>query len=645
MPSKPNGPIRRSQLIAPFGPGAMITVPGGTSLVVAASDMWFQDASSSGRRIDHNEFRIHEWRLQRRLGVSHFRLPPDYREPGWLGSEVPNARITIPAFRFPMWHFCPSCKLLALRPTFERGSGGRVNCPECEAKKGTRYMFQVPFIAMCQNGHLQDFPWREWVHRSISPDCTGPLRLEATGAATLAGQRVSCDMCHASRTLAGITAANPQGTSTTLSSTLAEGVPFHCMGRKPWLGSDESEPCTLPIRGSLRSASNVYFAHVRSSIYLPRASDDGLQSLLDLLDSYPLSTLVKMLSDLGADDSRVRELLRSQHGVRLREFTDAQITKAYQIATASGPEDTLAPLGPGEEIPTVDDNEETDFRRAEFRSLRQPSEGENLTVRLEDPVSYDKEIHKYFARITLIDRLRETRALVGFTRVFPETGQDRQTIGRLIWKKQHENEDESWLPAYNVFGEGIFLEFDGTRLEQWETRPEVSERILRLIRRFTEAQQKRRIRHTTVGPRFVLLHTFAHLLMNRLTFECGYSSAALRERLYVSDNPEASMAGVLIYTADGDSEGTLGGLVRMGTPGNLEPAIRRALEDAQWCSADPVCMEIGRNQGQGPDSCNLAACHNCALVPETACEEFNRFLDRGVVVGDMQNSGLGYFSS
>jgi hypothetical protein len=103
------------------------------------------------------------------------------------------------------------------------------------------------------------------------------------------------------------------------------------------------------------------------------------------------------------------------------------------------------------------------------------------------------------------------------------------------------------------------------------------------------------------------------------------------------------MAGVLIYTAAGDAEGTMGGLVRMGKPGYLEPTLRAALRDATWCSADPVCMELGTRAGQGPDSCNVAACHNCALVPETACEEFNRFLDRGVVIGTLEETSIAFF--
>jgi hypothetical protein len=161
--------------------------------------------------------------------------------------------------------------------------------------------------------------------------------------------------------------------------------------------------------------------------------------------------------------------------------------------------------------------------------------------------------------------------------------------------------------------------------------------------RYEELQKSRRLSDQEISPRFVLLHTFAHLLMNRLTFECGYSSAALRERLYVSADPNGPMGGVLIYTADGDAEGTMGGLVRMGKRGYIEPVIRRALKDATWCSVDPVCIEIGGMGGQGPDSCNLAACHNCALVPETACENFNRFLDRVVVIGDIERPDIGYF--
>ena len=66
-----------------------------------------------------------------------------------------------------------------------------------------------------------------------------------------------------------------------------------------------------------------------------------------------------------------------------------------------------------------------------------------------------------------------------------------------------------------------------------------------------------------------------------------------------------------------------------------------AIKNAEWCSSDPVCIQ---SKGQGPDSLNLAACHNCALLPETCCETGNRLLDRGVVVGTLDNKQLGFFS-
>jgi hypothetical protein len=127
-----------------------------------------------------------------------------------------------------------------------------------------------------------------------------------------------------------------------------------------------------------------------------------------------------------------------------------------------------------------------------------------------------------------------------------------------------------------------------------------------------------------------------------LSFECGYGSSAIRERIYCNtEDAKNSMNGVLIYTASGDSEGSMGGLVRQGIPGNLEDIVSAALNSAEWCSSDPVCMQ---SHGQGPDSCNLAACHSCALLPETCCEEGNRLLDRALLIGTLNQRNLGYFS-
>ena len=194
-----------------------------------------------------------------------------------------GVRLTQPFLRFPRWHFCPSCNRLDERPLTERG---RIWCRACEQIGRRRPLFQVPFVAMCDRGHIQDFPWREWVHRSESTSCQKDIRLIATGGASLAAQRVVCE-CNATRTLASITEADLEG-FTFLSKTLLQGEeagacpPYLCRGMRPWLGEDEPSECDRHLRGSLRSASNLYFAAVSSSIYLPRSIDSVASSLVSL---------------------------------------------------------------------------------------------------------------------------------------------------------------------------------------------------------------------------------------------------------------------------------------------------------------------------------------------------------------------------
>jgi hypothetical protein len=137
----------------------------------------------------------------------------------------------------------------------------------------------------------------------------------------------------------------------------------------------------------------------------------------------------------------------------------------------------------------------------------------------------------------------------------------------------------------------------------------------------------------------VLLHSFAHLLIRQLAYDSGYDSSSISERIYAS-NGSNGMAGILLYTASGDSEGTLGGLVRQGRPEYLPSTINAALENGRYCSSDPLCIE---STGQGLNSLNLAACHACSLLPETSCEMSNMLLDRALIIGHPENLQLAYF--
>jgi hypothetical protein len=205
---------------------------------------------------------------------------------------------------------------------------------------------------------------------------------------------------------------------------------------------------------------------------------------------------------------------------------------------------------------------------------------------------------------------------------------------------------DKWLPAVEVFGEGLYLELKESAICGWQEsnsdwlESRIDEAFMTRL-----AGQARTLPPLTAvrrnwASRYLLVHSFSHLLINQLVFECGYSTASLRERLYISADSRAPMAGILIYTAAGDSEGTLGGLVRLGRPDRFSPVIRRAISRASWCSADPICSEnLG---GQGSQRTNLAACHACTLLPETSCETINHGLDRSMIVGtpDMRECGF-----
>jgi hypothetical protein len=146
-----------------------------------------------------------------------------------------------------------------------------------------------------------------------------------------------------------------------------------------------------------------------------------------------------------------------------------------------------------------------------------------------------------------------------------------------------------------------------------------------------------------ITPRLLLIHSFAHAMIRQLSIDCGYSSSSLRERLYVAegDDNSSAMNGVLIYTGSPDSEGSLGGLVRLADAALITDAVTRAVRNSRWCGSDPVCIET--DPAQPGERISGAACHCCLLVPETACEKYNRELDRSMMVGDAARRWKGFF--
>ncbi len=606
--------IRRSQAITPFGIGAIVDFPG-QSLMAAGLDVW----------PDKPECPIYDERLARRLGVQYFRSPPPGRREGIQGAELPFVR-------FPLWHFCPRCRSLQKTTWNEpfaprcaspigvrfKPEPGRRQPPPCSQLPENRRWRMVPvrFVVACANGHIDDFPWIEWAHTRPGQSldeaeiCDEPmLRLNYTGKAGLMGLLVKCENEHCeakARSLMG--SAGPHS---------LKG--WNCTGNRPWLGPHGKQECSGEAHPRMlqRGATNLYFPKVASSILIPPFSDP-LRKIVD--DNLRWRFLTSGVQEDGSlDESRLR-YFAEEHLLDFDRLREAVMHK-------------LSGAGTSDRIET-----EEEFRYSEYRALLGPSgetEAEFVTVK-QNLSDYDGMVRKYLDKIVLVEKLGETRALTGFSRINPPPYRefDRHDQMQLSLQAQ------PWLPAIRVYGEGIFLTLKEPEVDQWTTS-EVAERYNDIIANHRRIYEQLGRTPRTLPAKFFLLHTLAHMLIRRLSFECGYGSSSVRERIYCWDEPGKEMTGILIYTAAGDCEGTMGGLVQQGKPGRFESLLLGAIHDSIWCSSDPLCIE---SRGQGIDSLNRAACHACALLPETSCEEGNRFLDRVALIGKAERVSLGFFA-
>ncbi len=624
MPAKK--PIRRSQLISPWGVGQMINFPKDESLMVLGLDMWEEKFRTIS---ELDEFKVPEERLAKRLGVKEFRLPPDFRD---LGQGVTNPSLKIPFIRFPRWHYCTRCGQMekvsiydSQKPTcsglsFDSGRSCK-DLPQRQRQK----LIPVRFIAICpKHGHIEDFPFMEWVHNGETPEGFHNLRLRAgRSSGALTGIVITCS-CGANKTMGGAFNEN---------ALIKIGVT--CSGGRPWLGEEKdrgnAKHCGEELRVVQKGASNVYFSQVRSSIYLPQWEASVDRKIIEVLEKN-WNWLTSGLVDGKFDRMRFELVAEQKFNPEKQEFYTDKLLEAATIRIS------------GADSSNTDDSEEK-YRKMEYDAILSESGGENqdFFVSKNQANSYDDSetggaISTGLTSIGLLHKLRETRAFVGFSRWLPDDGKsidakkDFIKLGKSI----------TWLPAMVVRGEGVFFEFNEKRLKEWGTKKEVIARAKFLSDNYNRPREAKGQKRREIKPEFVLIHTFAHLVINQFSYECGYGSSALRERIYCNlEFPNEVMNGVLIYTASGDSEGSLGGLVRQGKPGNLESIVYNAIENARGCSSDPICID---SHGQGPNSCNLAACHNCALLPETCCEESNMLLDRSMLIGELDYPSIGYFN-
>ena len=532
---------------------------------------------------------------------------------------------------------------------------------------------QTNLILICPNGHLSDIPWANYLrwktekylrlrpdedkgenllsNEMVGPCCSNPKlkwtesKTKSEGYGSIYIECNSCGLGSSSEkdkpkiNLEGINSLEP-----------------YCIGQKPW-ELDIENPSITPyencfirneskngrekMRIALVTANNVYYANGFSSLFIP----------MHLAENKP-KELIEALNIIEKKYSKYFErtaITREEYWSSKFDFNDFLIDNDINPENEGAFKFQLESefLNIANAIEISDKHEE--YRWQEYRCFSThsilPDIEINKGLRFND-IKLPNELINIFKKIQQVEELKVTNVQLDFTRVNPKerivvNGEVKESSsGQNIFSI--DSKELFTLPANESLGEGLFFEFSNEHIDKW-----ITENVVVLANRFEKYLKEvpnpnsqglsSKMKIFNNKYKHFLIHSFSHMMMRELEFSCGYPTASLKERLYISTNPEKEMSGLLIYTAEG-SEGSMGGLVSQGEPEKVLEIIKKGLERSVNCSSDPLCWE---SDGQGIFDLNLSACFSCSLVAETACEEMNLGLDRRVLVDEE----FGYFKS
>ena len=504
-----------------------------------------------------------------------------------------------------------------------------------EEKGWTSDLKQDNIILLCEHGHISDFPWSKFMKwRKDDPfdnntveifnkqDCCNNPQIKINSSSANAsgfdGKWLKCTNCNKGISLKGLM-----------------GVKIKCPGHKPWEADTgkshyhsgnanarrqtPQESCTCaetvsgqkqakPMKVALTTGNNIYYSRILSSIYLHS----------ELFES-----------DITLEINRLES---EKKKAMLNDDLDLAIDLKHQIKELEGTNLIT------EDKDVLDSEKEMIYRHNEFNAFHKDEDLLNLYkkhLKVKD-VTFNLNVDNsgYFKRVLRIDNMKITSAQLDFSRVVPIDSDAENTNPKNIFRSRKELVEV--YPVVENFGEGIFFSFKDGLIDAFFKNNTLIEEIQKKIAELKASSNtfnKVAVDFADVmNWQMYLVHTFSHLIMRELEFRCGYPTASLSERIYVSNDEKYKMYGCLIYTAEG-AEGSMGGLIAQTRPQNLNNLIKSAVKRATICNSDPLCWE---SEGQGLFDLNFASCFSCSLVSETSCEHRNLYLDRKILV-DSEN--------
>lgn len=556
------------------------------------------------------------------------------------GYRPENPFAFLSAKYFPEWFYCNNCN------RFDRIDKWKINwennvdsyykdnfyppkCYSCYVKNRDKKrkfydLEQVRFVLISPNGEIADIPWDKWsLLRNRKKEDNTELNQTPSEEEiiTLANIQVPDDVIFEYKTsdkmddLKGIWIIAKRKNGEQINFTTLSGL-FNLRVKIQDLIPNTKETDIL-FKPVIRSSNSVYYPNILSSIFIPSN---------DELNEFSINLVKEEYND-GSNAQTISKNLKRYKNIDIASDT------IQKLIDNNFSERNL-------EIAKT----ENEYRFDEYKFIT-----EKDSERIEDNLIFNKIDSSFFQSdliksIFKMDKIKISSVQTSYTRQEPiasnaileDEDPEKTTIESIVKKfTSTYGKTTKYLPAIESFGEGVFFEFDNKTLNGWiKNNPKIQERISILI------GNKQQFESTfnedfDLNPKYVLIHTFSHLIIKELEYLCGYPSTSIQERLYIDEIPE--MNGVLIYTIAG-SEGSYGGITSICDDDRIGKLIESAMIRAIDCATDPICYHT---HGQGVANLNLSACFSCTLLPETSCEKFNCYLDRRILV----DKDYGYFKN
>lgn len=673
--------IRPSQFITTYGVGSIIDGPNGSSIILDfnKADIFpdnkppadaFKIAILGASRLAKRLAYGNDEYAAKDIGI--FRLPTNADFP--VGDDDPIYAVN----RFPNWSLCHHSHTGGYQVLYRRDNrigDKRGVCPICINKDPSIPSWKsneqvIRFVRACPKGHIDDVDWYFEIHKTFSKsksaECKEQDYYEYFDAGSeLKFVRIRCPKCKKSTTLQKI--MNHE---------------YKCTGRLPFQdgslnsmkGGFGKEACYSNFRVIQRTASSLFVPQVITSISLPEEAN-SFYPLLNFPFIYAELLLYHKNHSRSMTFDDVYKKFESWMQIDLIVNNNPALFELFKILDKINKDPSQKAIADSiikyfvEDILTSETlYDEYKLRIDEYKAFRDRRPGLEIDKSLEfgSPInfSYQGPRNTIKFKITPIIQLETIMIQQGFYRYIkvekrkrissePIKSDEIENEENLLFPTPYKDRDDKyWFVGARLKGEGIFIELDDdTELkfneqdyEFWESVSNDIKTLITLskeedLSQITEIKEripipkkrrdwleifKRRGFHIFTNPLGIWWHTLAHRLIKALGLDCGYSSASLRERLYL--NLEEMKGGVLIYANRPGEDGTLGGLVSQAQ--RFDEILKLALDDIDSCSNDPICLLKRFKEF----SVNGACCYVCGFLSETSCEFGNIGLDRNIIV-------------